>query len=86
VPTLNGRRPKTVHATQNPLLTDLDVAKILNVSIGSVRRWRLRRRGGPPYLKLGFLVRYEAASVANYLAESNIKTAAMIPLPRCKAT
>jgi excisionase family DNA binding protein len=39
------------------LLTEQDVAKYLNVSLASVRRWRLERRG-PQFIKVGTLVRY----------------------------
>src|SRR5690349_4652969 len=39
------------------LLTENDVSKRLNVSVASLRRWRLEGRG-PAFLKVGCLVRY----------------------------
>lgn len=39
------------------LVTEVDVAKKLRVSLACLRRWRLERRG-PPFLKVGTLVRY----------------------------
>ena len=39
------------------LMTETELAKRLNVSLASVRRWRLERRG-PAFVKVGALVRY----------------------------
>ena len=39
------------------LMTEQDVSKRLNVSVASLRRWRLTKRG-PAFLKVGSLVRY----------------------------
>ena len=39
------------------LLTEEDVAKQLHVSVASLRRWRIERRG-PQFIKVGSLVRY----------------------------
>ena len=39
------------------LLTEEDLAKQLNVSLASLRRWRLMSRG-PRFIKVGALVRY----------------------------
>jgi Helix-turn-helix domain len=39
------------------LLTESDVAERLQVSLASVRRWRLEKRG-PTFVKVGALVRY----------------------------
>lgn len=51
----------------NILLTEKEVGRLLNVSVASLRRWRLLREG-PPYSKLGSLVRYDPASVQQWLA------------------
>jgi len=47
-----------MEAVQNiaNLLNEHDVARITGLSVASVRRWRLFRRG-PKYLKLGAAVR-----------------------------
>jgi hypothetical protein len=39
------------------LLTEEQVAEQLHVSVASLRRWRLERRG-PQFIKVGSLVRY----------------------------
>jgi excisionase family DNA binding protein len=39
------------------LLTETDVAELLRVSLASVRRWRLEKRG-PTFVKVGTCVRY----------------------------
>ena len=39
------------------LLTETDIAERLKVSLASVRRWRLEKRG-PAFVKVGACVRY----------------------------
>jgi hypothetical protein len=50
------------------LLTVGDVAALLNVSKSRLNKWRLSG-DGPPYIKIGWTVRYSAAAVANYIAK-----------------
>ncbi len=50
------------------LLNEFDVAKILGVSVATVRRWRWIKEG-PRYWKIGSLVRYSRASLDDYLAK-----------------
>ena len=55
----------TQHTTEKPiapLLNEYDVARLVAVSLGSVRRWRLLR-DGPKFLKIGASVRYRAEDV-----------------------
>jgi len=52
--------------TLEELLTEHDVARITGLSVASVRRWRLFKRG-PKYLKLGSAVRYRAEDVSAWL-------------------
>lgn len=49
------------------LMTEHEVSKRLNVSLASLRRWRLLRRG-PAFLKIGPLVRYSAEDLDAWLA------------------
>lgn len=49
------------------LMTEDDVSKRLNVSIASLRRWRLERRG-PLFIKVGSLVRYRPEDLEFWLA------------------
>ena len=49
------------------LMTEHEVSKRLNVSLGSLRRWRLTKRG-PAFLKVGSLVRYAAEDLEAWLA------------------
>jgi predicted DNA-binding transcriptional regulator AlpA len=56
-------------ADRNPienLLTERDVARITNMSLASVRRWRLLRQG-PKYLKINSAVRYKSEDVGAWL-------------------
>jgi hypothetical protein len=47
------------------LMTELEVAERLRVSLACLRRWRLERRG-PRSLKVGSLVRYPAVRSYRY--------------------
>jgi len=49
------------------LMTEIEVAKRLNVSLASVRRWRLERRG-PAFVKVGALVRYRPEDLDAWLS------------------
>jgi excisionase family DNA binding protein len=49
------------------LLTEDDVAKQLNLSLASLRRWRLEKRG-PRFIKVGSLVRYRPEDIDAWLA------------------
>jgi hypothetical protein len=48
------------------LLTETDVAERLKVSLASVRRWRLERRG-PAFVKVGALVRYRPEDLESWV-------------------
>ena len=48
-------------------LTEKDVAQLYNVSIATVRRWRLLRLG-PVYRKFGKAVRYSMSDVQAWVA------------------
>jgi predicted DNA-binding transcriptional regulator AlpA len=62
------RNPKLDEGgTMETLLTEEDVAKQLHVSIASLRRWRLERRG-PQFIKVGSLVRYRPEELEAWLA------------------
>jgi excisionase family DNA binding protein len=49
------------------LLTEEEVAEQLHVSVASLRRWRLERRG-PQFIKIGSLVRYRPEDLETWLA------------------
>jgi hypothetical protein len=48
-------------------MTEDEVSKRLNVSLASLRRWRLLKRG-PAFLKVGSLVRYQPEDLEAWLA------------------
>jgi excisionase family DNA binding protein len=62
--TVMGRR---VEKNMNTLLTEEEVAERLHVSLASIRRWRLERRG-PQFIKVGSLVRYRPDDLESWLA------------------
>jgi hypothetical protein len=57
------------------LLTEVEAAKQLNVSVAAMRRWRMLGRG-PEYLKLYRLVRYKPEALAAFIQQSGVRRAA----------
>jgi len=56
----------TIPRTLEELVTEHDVARITGLSVASVRRWRLFRRG-PKYLKIGAAVRYRPGDISAWI-------------------
>lgn len=57
-------------ATNNPMLTESEVASFLNVSV----HWLRRRRaagGGPMFCKFGSTIRYRVSELDKYVAENS---------------
>ena len=48
-------------------LTEQEVSKRLNVSVATLRRWRLEKRG-PMFVKVGSLVRYRPEDLDSWVA------------------
>lgn len=55
-----------IHKELETLLNERDVARITGLSVASVRRWRLLKRG-PRYIKIGAAVRYRPELLAAWL-------------------
>ena len=49
------------------LLTEQDVARQIKVSLASLRKWRVERRG-PQFVKVGALVRYRPEDLEEWMA------------------
>jgi excisionase family DNA binding protein len=49
------------------LMTELEVAERLRVSLACLRRWRLEKRG-PRFLKVGSLVRYPTEELEHWIS------------------
>lgn len=47
-------------------LTEKEVARQINVSLASLRRWRLQQRG-PRFVKVGALVRYRSEDLEQWM-------------------
>jgi predicted DNA-binding transcriptional regulator AlpA len=76
IPKPVAQEPPAVHPAQitppslpdaPELLNEYQVAKFLQLSVASVRRWRLFRTG-PKYLKIGAAVRYRRKDVETWLS------------------
>jgi len=67
------------------LMTEEQVSELLNVSVASLRRWRLERRG-PAFIKVGSLVRYKPEDLELWLrAQPTGGTARPVPSARAAA-
>src|SRR2546425_5083942 len=61
--------PYTTLFRSPKLLTDKEAAAMLSVSVSLLRKWRLRREGGPPYYRVGRVVRYSPNALEAFLEE-----------------
>jgi len=57
---------KSTCATESSLLNEYQVASLLSLSVASVRRYRLLKRG-PKFIKLGAAVRYRREDLAAWI-------------------
>jgi len=55
--------------TEIQLLDEREVSKRLSVSVNTLRYWRLSG-DGPNWVKLGRLVRYDAAALENFVGRN----------------
>jgi predicted DNA-binding transcriptional regulator AlpA len=58
--------PANVNPNQPEMLNEMQVAKYLNMSVASLRKWRLFRTG-PQLVKIGSAVRYKSADIETWL-------------------
>ncbi|MBE0658274.1 MAG: helix-turn-helix domain-containing protein [Bryobacteraceae bacterium] len=54
-------------ASQPEYLKDTAAARLINISVASLRRWRLLRQG-PPFRKIGSAVRYPRTELLAWVA------------------
>jgi hypothetical protein len=75
------RRKVAITPAQN-LMTEEEISRRLNVSVASLRRWRLIGNG-PGFIKIGSLVRYRPEDLDSWLAAlpkgGNTSRAAGVP-------
>ncbi len=76
------------------LYTEQDVAEQLHISLASLRRWRLEKRG-PRFIKVGSLVRYRPEDLEEWLLEQptgggsigkSVQLAGIGPQPRAASS
>jgi excisionase family DNA binding protein len=67
----NGPRgTSTTEAENSPisaLLTETEVSNVLRVSLATLRKWRVDKRG-PRFIKIGSLVRYQLEDLREWLS------------------
>jgi hypothetical protein len=70
--TVAGERV-SVEDARHKLLTDKEAAAVLRVSVSLLRKWRLCRDGGPPFYRVGRVVRYSLRAIEIFLQEREIR-------------
>ena len=60
---------RTSHECNETYLTTKQTAAILQASVKTLESWRRTQLYGPPYCKLGHLVRYRLSDLATYMEE-----------------
>lgn len=60
--------PNSHSSTPEPdrCLSERSVSALLDVSVAALRKWR-RTGGGPPYLRIGKLVRYRLSDLQGFI-------------------
>jgi predicted DNA-binding transcriptional regulator AlpA len=62
----SGERESVATPQLPTLLNEFDVARVMGLSVASVRRWRLFKQG-PKYMKIGSALRYRPEDVRAWL-------------------
>jgi hypothetical protein len=57
-----------------PLLTAEQLEELGVAKIQTLNNWRCTRRGGPPFVKLGRLIRYPKSGLIKYLNQNTVDT------------
>ncbi len=60
-----------ITSQDTPLLNEKEAAEYLNLAVKTLQYWRVAG-GGPAFIKMGRLVRYELSTLTSYI-ESNRK-------------
>jgi excisionase family DNA binding protein len=59
--------PETRDSAVTALLTESEVSRVLRVSLATLRKWRVEKRG-PRFIKIGPLVRYQLEDLREWLS------------------
>jgi predicted DNA-binding transcriptional regulator AlpA len=59
--------PDNSEIAMTALLTETEVSRVLRVSLATLRKWRVDKRG-PRYIKIGPLVRYQLDDLREWLS------------------
>ncbi len=62
-----SQEPKNGNTAMSALLTETEVSHILRVSLATLRKWRVDKRG-PRFIKIGPLVRYQLEDLREWLS------------------
>ena len=65
----SNNKCSTSHERNETYLTTKQTAAILQVSVKTLESWRRTQLQGPPYCKLGHLVRYRMSDLAAYMED-----------------
>jgi excisionase family DNA binding protein len=62
-----------IHRTDDVLLTEVQAAEYLALSVRTLQAWRVRG-GGPPFVKVGRAVRYARGALIAYALEHTVSS------------
>ena len=62
-----GRGSENGNTAMTALLTETEVSHVLRVSLATLRKWRVDKRG-PRFIKIGPLVRYQLEDLREWLS------------------
>ena len=75
--------PESSNVAMSSLLTETEVSKVLRISLATLRKWRVDKRG-PRFIKIGPLVRYQLEDLREWL--SSLPTGGIAPPAQHGAT
>lgn len=71
-----------MHANSpEPLLVEVQAAKLLNVSIRTLQAWRCRGMG-PAFIRVGRAIRYRHSDLISWLQSNRVTPSVPTPAPR----
>lgn len=64
---------QTAHTTYqyDPLMTEIQAADVLNLSVRTLQTWR-SKRVGPPFIPVGRSIRYRYADLVTWITEQTV--------------
>lgn len=69
---------KAIHLDDETLYDELVISKNLDCEQKTLQSWR-SRGGGPPFVKIGRLVRYRGSDIKHWIASRTVRSTSDLP-------